>query len=129
MEELDEDYWFVMEQVYELHVDLPIDPPPIDEAKLMSHFGSGTVTAEEVIRNARLNLGLNLDVLDDPEFMAQAMKKLDSKHDTETQLKMQQKYAVKKDGASGSGAKKPAKKRKAEGGGGKDKSSKKKAKK
>ena len=112
LNQLDENYWFILEQVYALRVELPVDPPPMDTASLMNNFGSGIVTVEEVIRNARLNLGLSLDVMDDPEFMDQAKKRLENKYDTESQLKLQQKYATKgaEGGGGGGGKGKPAKK-------------------
>ena len=97
LSQLDENYWFILEQVYALKVDLPVDPPPMDSGTLLSLFSSGIVTPEEVIRNSRLNAGLTLDVLEDEEFMAKAIEKLDNSHDTETQLKLQQKYSTKSD--------------------------------
>lgn len=98
LNQLDENYWFVLEQVYALKVDLPVDPPPMEMSTLSDNFGSGIVTAEEVIRNTRLNMGLSLDVMDDPEFIANAKKKMEKKYDVETQLQLQQKYTVKSDG-------------------------------
>jgi hypothetical protein len=98
LNQLEENHWFILEQVYALKIDLPVDPPPMDSSSLMNNFGSGMVTLEEVVRNTRLNLGLSLDVMEDEEFMNQAKKRLESKYDAESQLKLQRKYATKSEG-------------------------------
>ena len=114
LRELDETYWFILENVYEFRAELPVDPPPTDSASMMNGFGAGMVTLEEVVRATRINLGLSLDVMDDPVFMEQARKKLENKCDPEAQMKLQQKYATKPEGKGGSAKAPKGKKRKAE---------------
>lgn len=95
--------WYLINDLFNVTISIPIDPPIVSSAALMNAYSCGLVTAEEVIRNERLNLGLSLDVMKNSKFVANAIKKLNDNWDSEAQLKLQKKYETKNEGGTGGG--------------------------
>lgn len=83
LDELEESEWFVVNDVYQIHVELIVNPPLIDLHDCGELFGAGLMTVEEMITHARASQGLSLDVLKDTNFVKNATKKLKFAYDKE----------------------------------------------
>jgi hypothetical protein len=92
--------WGKVISEHSVAIDLCTTPPPLDEDTLTSAYSLRMVTTKEFVKNYRLSMGLSLDVLNDPVFMANASKTLDDALVLENGYKLKAKYETKKEGGA-----------------------------
>lgn len=97
LKKLEEKDWYVLDKVYDITIVLPVAFPKVSTGELMSYYEIGVVDEKEVMQISRLRLGLDLDVLSNPQWMKNAKEKMENKYNIEKQLQLQKKYTSSKD--------------------------------